>query len=140
MKKYGRKWRKLQKEKEMRKANVKIGEPYSKSRLKKKLCLHYGGRPGGILPGYCYSFLHPINDKECICSVCRKTFSIKKYGQMQKLVAYLSNKGCVTDTSYIAKLSRGLEPVYYRRLSETEVEIIETVEDGIIMPRHICII
>jgi hypothetical protein len=59
---------------------------------------------------------------------------------MQKLIAYLSNKGCVTDTSYIAKLSRGLEPVYYRRLSETEVEIIETVEDAIIMPRHICVI
>ena len=51
MKKYGKKWRKLQKENEMRKANVKIGEPYSKSRLKKRLCLHYGGIPGGILPG-----------------------------------------------------------------------------------------
>ena len=45
MKKYGKKWRKLQREKEMRKANMKIGEPYSKSRLKKRLCLHYGDDP-----------------------------------------------------------------------------------------------
>ena len=90
MKKYGKKWRKLQKEKEMRKANVKIGEPYSKSRLKKRLCLHYGGRPGGIVPGYCFSKLIPISESECMCCECHKTFPIeyrrqfcRQYGAVQ---------------------------------------------------------
>ena len=140
MKKYGKKWRKLQKEKEMRKANMKIGEPYSKSRLKKRLCLHYGGRPGGIVPGYCFSKLIPISESECICSECRKKFPIEKYKQMESLVDYLSNKGCITDGALIAALSEGIEPVYYRHLSETEIEILETVTDGIIMPRHTCIL
>ena len=139
MKKYGKKWRKLQKEKEMRKANMKIGEPYSKSRLKKILCLHYGGRPGGIVPGYCFSKLIPISESECMCCECHKTFPIEKYKQMESLVDYLSNKGCMTNGTLIAMLSDGIEPVYYRRLSETEIEIIETVDNSIIMPRHTCI-
>ena len=140
MKKYGKKWRKLQKEKEIRKANMKVGEPYSKSRLKKRLCLHYGGRPGGIVPGYCYSKLIPISESECICSECRKKFPIKKYKQMESLVDCLSNKGCITDGALISALSEGIEPVYYRRLSETEIEILETVTDEIIMLRHTCIL
>ena len=140
MKKYGKKWRKLQKEKEMRKANMKVGEPYSKSRLKKRLCLHYGGIPGGIVPGYCFSKLIPISEIECMCSECRKKFPIEKHKQMESLVDYLSNKGCMTDGALIAMLSEGIEPVYYRRLSETEVEILEAVTDGIIMPRHMCIL
>ena len=127
MKKHGKKWRKVQREKEMSRANSKVGEPFSRARNKKRLCLHYGGVPGGILPGHCYSKLIHISDTECMCSECRKTFSIEKYQKMESLVNYLYNKGYLTDEKLIAKLSKGIEPVYYCRLSETEIEILERV-------------
>ena len=62
MKKYGKKWRKIQKEKAIRKANTKVGEPFSKARHKKRLCLHYAGIPGGFTRGHCYSKLVRISD------------------------------------------------------------------------------
>ncbi len=139
MKKHGRKWRKLQKQKEAYEKNRKVGEPFSKSRRRKHLCLHYDGRPGGFVPGFCYSKLVHINENECVCSECGKVFTIEKYLQMKNLVDYLSNKGCVTDFEIIAELSEGIEPVYYRRLSENEVEIVDTVKDEVIIPRHMCI-
>ena len=36
MKKYSRKWRKFQQEKEIRRANSKVGEPFSKAKTKKQ--------------------------------------------------------------------------------------------------------
>ena len=129
MKKHGKKWRKLQKEKEIRTESLKIGEPFSKAKNKKHLCLHYVGIPGGIIPGYCYSRIRKINENEYVCTGCGKHFSAKQNEQMNMLVSYLKNKGCVTDENYISKLSRGLEPVYYRRLSETEIEIIDTANN-----------
>ena len=140
MKKYGKKWRKLQREKEIRRANTKVGEPFSKAKNKKHLCLHYGGIPGGIVQGYCFSKLLPISDTECICCECRKTFPLGKYQQMESLVDYLSNKGCMTDGGLIAMLSERIEPVYYRRLSENEIEILETLDNQIFLPRHLCVI
>lgn len=139
MKKYGKKWRKIQKEKESHRANTKVGEPFSKARHKKHLCLHYGGIPGGFTPGFCYSKLVSISDTECRCCECGKTFSIEKYNQMETLVDYLTNKGCMTDEALIAELSDGIEPVYYRRLAENEIEILETIENQILFPRHTCI-
>lgn len=58
---------------------------------------------------------------------------------MESLVDYLSNKGCVTEMKQITELSKGLEPVHCRKLSETEREILDVVEDEIIMPRHTCV-
>ena len=136
MKKYSKKWRKLQKEKEIRRATTKVGDPFSKAKNKKHLCLHYGGVPGGIVPGDCYSKLIPISDTACMCCECRKTFPIDKYQQMESLVDYLSNKGCMTHGVLIAMLSEGIAPVYYRRLSESETEIIDTITDKIVLPRH----
>jgi len=140
MKKHGKKWRKIQKEKEIRRENTKVGEPFSKARHKKHLCLHYAGIPGGFTWGHCYSKLVLISDTECVCCECKKTFSIEKYKQMESLVKYLSNKGCITDGALIAALSEGIEPVYYRRLSETEIEILKTVTDTTILPKHLCIL
>ena len=71
-----------------------------------------------------------------MCSVCKKVFPIEKLKQMQVLVGYLSNKGCLTDVALIKKLSDGLEPVYYYKLSETETKIEETVLDKVVMPSH----
>ena len=72
MKKNGRKGRRLQKEKAERKAaaraKIKVGEPFSKAKTRKKLCLHYKGTPGGFTPGFCYSLLFPIGETECICA------------------------------------------------------------------------
>lgn len=142
MKKNGRKWRKEQKEKEERRVIAKqtAVEPFSRERKRKHLCLHYDGIPGGIVAGYCYSLLVPINENECQCRQCGKSFSIDKYSQMENLVDYLSNKGCVTDIKLIEKLSEGLDPVYYRRLSETETEILEELNDKVCLPRHTTII
>lgn len=125
MKKGGKLWRKSQKEKEIRKTSMKIGKPFSRARQKKHLCLHYDGVPGGLIMGNCVSKLRPINEKECMCCECHKIFPIEKYEQMEKLVDYLTNKCCITDIDLIAKLSEGLDPVYYRRLSEDEIEILE---------------
>ena len=130
MKKNGKKWRKLEKEKELHNEDIKVGEPFSKAKNKKHLCLHYGGKPRGIVPGYCYSKIRKISENEYACTECGKRFSAKQNEQMNTLVSYLTSKGCCTDTIYIAKLSRGLEPVYYRRLSETEIEIIDTVDNN----------
>lgn len=122
MKKNGKKWRKYQKENESCRRNVKIGEPYSNQR--KYLCLHYDGIPGGFIVGYCYSKLTPLNECECVCRECGKVFPIEKYRQMEQLVTYLTNKGCLTDKTLIKNLSKGLEPVYYCRISENEIKII----------------
>ena len=131
MKKNGKKWRRLQKEKELRKAMItKVSVPFSKSRNKKRLCLHYSGRPGGIIVGHCYSLLTKKSEKECECCICKKVFPIEKITQMKQLVDYLSNKGCVTDVERIAKLSKGIEPVYYYKLSETETRIEEVISDN----------
>ena len=126
MKKNGRKWRKLQKEKELKKKTVtSIAAPFSKVSKKKTLCRHYTGVPGGLIPGSCHSLLIERSDKECICIKCQKGFPIKRMAQMNQLVAYLSNKGCITDEKLIAKLSRGIQPIYYYKLSETEAIIDE---------------
>lgn len=117
----GIKWRKLQKEKELHKAtNVSVV-----TCKRKTLCTHYTGRVGGILPGSCHSLLIEKNEKECICTKCKKVFPIKKMAQMNRLVAYLSNKGCMTDEKLINKLSRGIEPAYYYKVSENEIKIDE---------------
>lgn len=136
MKKYSRKWRKFQKEKEIRRANAEVGEPYSKAKTKKHICLHYVGMPSGIIAGYCASLLEPISETECRCSVCHKVFPIEKMAQMEELVDYLFRKGCITNSKVVAELSQGIEPVYYRKLSATETEIVETITDQVIMPRH----
>lgn len=135
MKKYGKKWRKLEAEKKIERERVqaKAGEPFSSARKKKILCLHYGGRPGGIIAGWCYSLLVPISEEECMCRTCKKRFPIGKLTQMEELVEYLSGLGCVRDEEYFkrySELSQGLEPVYFRRLSETETEILEVVKIG----------
>ena len=126
MKKNGKKWRKIQKEKSMRTVAItNVTHPVSDIRKKKILCTHYIGRPGGILPGSCHSLLIEKSEKECICTKCRKIFPIKRMAQMEQLVSYLSNKGCITDERFIAKLSRGIEPIYYYKISETKTEIDE---------------
>ena len=129
MKKYGKKWRKLQKEKEsLKKTNVSTARPFLRTCQTKMLCTHYTGRVGGILPGSCHSLLIEKNEKECICTKCKKVFPIKKMAQMNRLVAYLSNKGCMTDEKLINKLSRGIEPAYYYKVSENEMKIDLPVE------------
>ena len=127
MKKNGKKWRKIQKEKAMQRTveSATVECLVSNARKKKILCMHYWGRPGGILPGSCHSLLIKKSEKECICTKCRKIFPIKRMAQMEQLVSYLSNKGCITDEKFIAKLSRGIEPIYYYKISETKTEIDE---------------
>lgn len=46
MKKYGKKWRKLQAEKKLEQERIaaKAGEPFSKARHRKILCRHYSYR------------------------------------------------------------------------------------------------
>lgn len=134
MKKYSRKWQKIQQEKEMLRANT-VGEPFSKTKTKKHLC-YYIGVPSGIVVGHCASLLEPISKMECRCSICHKVFSIEKMAQMDELVDYLFRKGCITQRKVVVELSRGIEPVYYRRLSENETEFFETITDKIVLPRH----
>ena len=57
-------WRKIQKEKESQRIHMKVSEPFSKAKKRRHLCLHYGGRPGGIVVGYCYSLLEKTNENE----------------------------------------------------------------------------
>ena len=118
---------------------MKIGEPFSKAKNRKHLCLHYSGSPGGFGPGCCFSLLTKISETQCQCIECRKLFPIEKYDQMEELVAYLNEKGCITDGNLIFRLSEGIEPVYYRRISANEVEILDTGDKGIVIPRHFCI-
>lgn len=92
--------------------------------------------PSGFIVGTCHSLLESISDTECRCSVCHQVFPIEKVQQMDNLITYINTKGCTTEIKIIANLSRGIEPVYYRRLSENETEIIETITDKIVLPRH----
>ena len=135
MKKYGKKWRAIQKEKEAEKATMKIGEPYSRIRTKIHTCKHYSEvvehqqqiRGGMVFALTFYnSKLSPISDNECMCSECHKLFPIDKMEQMKKLVQELFVKKA--DDAHFAELSRGLEPVRYRQISENEIEIIETLD------------
>lgn len=106
------------------------GEPFSGARKRKILCVHYARFELSSRRWYS-SLLEPISIKECMCSTCKKRFPIGKLVQMKELVMYLSGLECVRDGEYLnrySELSQGLEPVYYRRLSETETEILEAVE------------
>ena len=60
-----------------------------------------------------------------MCVMCKKHFPVKRMEQMNQLVSYLSRKGCTIDEKLIAELSCGIEPVFYHRISETEIRIIE---------------
>ena len=116
------------------------GEPFSKARKKKMRCTHYV--IGKFLCYYYtyWSFLEPISEEECMCRACKKRFPIEKYAQMEELVRLLRDpQWLMYGTEYylqeyhnqeyydrLSKLSQGLEPVYYRRLSETETEILGT--------------
>lgn len=116
----------------------------NKKKKKRKLCLHYGQITSKIAEGYCYSLLAPINENECQCRQCGKIFPIDKYLQMEELVKYLSDKGCVTDinlldTALIKKLLDGLAPVHYNRISETETEILDEVKDRFWLTQSIAV-
>lgn len=128
MKKNGKKWRKLQKEAAERRAiaEARAGEPFSKAKTRKKFCCHYDGWGGGPLPGFYHSKLVPLGEKECVCKECGKVFPIEKYEQMERLIKYELNRGNVYDDDRDSDLYEGLEPVYYRRISENEIEILET--------------
>lgn len=141
MKKYGKKWRKLEAERKIRKEHMppNTGEPFSKARKKKILCLHYNRIPGLYATMWPQSLLVSISEKECMCRACKKRFPIEKYAQMEELINHLSLvceeqmathsiSEYVIDEEFLdrySELSQGLEPVYYRRLSETENEILE---------------
>lgn len=127
MKKYGKKWRRVEAEKKIARERMqaKAGEPFSSARKKKMRCAHYV-----IVSRKWYdSLLEPISEEECMCLACKKRFPIEKCLQMEELTEFLSGLGCVRDEEQLerySKLSQGLEPVYYRRLSETETEILAT--------------
>lgn len=139
MKKYGKKWRKIQQEKEIRRAHTKVGEPFSKAKTRKHICLHYVGVPSGFTVGNCCSLLEAISDTECKCRICHRIFPIEKLEQMENLLTYLNAKRDITELEIIINLTHGIEPLYYRRLSEKEIEILELITDKIVLPRHTCI-
>lgn len=141
MKKNGRKYRKLQKEKELQKADrkpMKVGEPFSRVSKKRRICLHYGMIGGGIIAGKGYSYLHPVSEDMCQCGCCGKKFPIEAMETMKHLIEYLECAGCCISAGMIRELSEGIEPVAYYRISEIECRICE-MED-IAIPRHTCIV
>ena len=131
MKKYGKKWRKLEAEKKIERERIqaKAGEPFSSVRKKKILCTHYVKMQSfGYLSDYkewYSSLLKPISKEECMCSTCKKRFPIEKCAQMEKLLKHLSNSNCVPDEKYFghySQMSQRLNSAYFRILSETEME------------------
>lgn len=123
MKKNGRKYRKIQKQKADYKLEhpQKVGEPFSKVRYKKKICYHHTGI--GIMK--VSSQLSKISERECMCLKCKKRFPIGAMGKMDNLVTQLNLLGYWLGKEKIEKLSEGIEPVEYYKLSESEMEYIE---------------
>lgn len=99
MKKNGKKYRKLQKEKLDRKKKhlEKCGPPYSKRKV--KVCRHYGYN-GEIrsymtrweIPHYqmiytgAVSYLDPVSDEKCRCRCCGAEFPVESYHEMEHYV------------------------------------------------------
>lgn len=141
MKKHGKKWRKLEAERKIRRTRMQAnaGEPFSKAREKTILCLHYDRIPGFYATMWPKSLLVPVSEDECMCRACKKRFPLAKHAQMKKLISHLSleceaQMATHTISEYVideefldrySEMSQGLEPIYYRRLSETENEILK---------------
>lgn len=123
MKKNGRKYRKIQKQKTdyKMKQPQKVGEPFSKVRYKKKICYHHTGI--GIVK--VSSQLLKISERECMCLNCKKRFPIGAMEKMDNLVKQLNILGYLLGKEKIEKMSEGIEPVEYYKLSELEMEYIE---------------
>ena len=141
MKKNGKKWRAIQKEKEERKSHVKVGEPFSKASKKVHKCEHYSRSINEDDLTYLLSLRHDrnfakisyhsdliqISDTECRCRVCRSTFPIEVMVQLEAYVNNLNSEKILGLLGRYEPMSypRGLVPVCYRRISEDEVEIVE---------------
>lgn len=104
MKKDGKKYRKIQRERAERRNSVKQGEPFSKVRQKELICWHYDQktllkqRPNVAFssptakPSYALDgplgpciYLLPISENECYCLNCKKRFPIHIIEDVKKL-------------------------------------------------------
>jgi hypothetical protein len=136
MKKDGKKYRRLQKEKAERRieAEKRASAPYSKHKV--KLCIHYGAIGGGIIPGYAQSYLYPISDTECRCAECQKVFPIEVYHEMKDFAEGYSRLNCTTMMPEMIKIAKSAKPVKYYYVAEDTIEYLpDDDEDDIIVPR-----
>lgn len=104
MKKNGKKYRKLQRDRAEISKSVKQGEPFSKVCQKELICWHYDRktlleqRPNAIfsshiaMPKYALDgplgpriYLQPISENECYCLNCKKRFPIHIIEDVKKL-------------------------------------------------------
>ena len=113
------------KEKEARRAIAmeKAGKPYSKHNT--KICCHFVGFGGGILPGHAFPTLLKISDEKCVCRNCRAEFPIEFIETMNKLTYAYAQAGCTTVMEARRNLIKNCHPVTYYYSAPNEICYIE---------------
>lgn len=136
MKKNGKKFRRLAKEKQERKiaAEAKAGVPFSRASKKKRLCTHYEAHGGGFIVGTAWSYLYPLSESKCCCSVCRTEFSMEQYHAMEVFVKEFTGVGCTTVVQALANIQKVVPPVWYYKLNEDTVKTVPFEEDQVVLP------
>lgn len=138
MKKNGKKARRLAKEKQERRiiAEAKAGAPFSRASKKKRLCTHYESHGGGFCIGTAWSYLYPLSESKCCCSVCQTEFSMDQYRAMEAFIKGYPGQECTTVAQAHARIQKIVPPVWYYKMSADTVKTVPFKEDQVVLPRN----
>nr|MBP3598318.1 hypothetical protein [Eubacterium sp.] len=131
MKKNGRKYRRIQKEKEIKRieAEKRAGKPYSKHKI--RVCRHWEGYSVGFGIGHVWSILYPISKEKCVCLDCGIIYSIDVYNKMKTLIEEFNNNYmCTTIHYYSERIQKMIKPVSYYYVAENMIEYTEQPEEN----------
>lgn len=138
MKQNGRRARKLAKERQERRIleEKRAGKPYSRVSKKKRICTHYETIGGGIIVGTGWSYLHPLTESKCYCSICKMEFSMEQYRAMEAFIKGYSGQSCTTVGKAHIQIQSIVPPVWYYRLDADTVKTIPFEEGHVALPRN----
>lgn len=127
MAKISKKKRKKLKEKEARRAVAmkNAGKPYSKHIT--RVCYHFVGWGGGIVPGFAFPTLVKKTDEKCVCTNCKVEFPIEFIETMNKLTSAYAHAYCTTVIDAGTNLIKNCHPVKYYYTGSNEICYVESV-------------
>lgn len=127
MKKNGRKYRKVQKEKAKKHIEYlkSCGEPYAKRKIRN--CCHYLALR--VVDGNIFlkTYLSLISDSKCHCEICKKEFSIEVYEKAQKYIDGMT--GSISKMERLLYKKVKLKPTKYYYTAKDVIEYVPETED-----------
>ena len=134
MAKKSKRQRKLEKERELKKAIVTKKQRRAYTKQKKKICGHYSWNIEG---GYYDTYLTKNEDGTYKCSGCGKIFNAEQVERIESLCKYLTTPGVKTAEEIAKLLTTEIMPNEYYYVASDEMVICETNEwDPKMLIRH----